>query len=393
MANELQLPPWLQGRAATASRLQQQLASIPSGNVPHISTRGGRFRLVDAAGNEKPLDTLHLDLVVFDGNPNVSKLYYDKPFDPSASEYAPPTCFSDNGIGASSQAARPQALDCHTCQFNQWGSETSRLSGKPTKACNDILKLAAYVPQQPGIAFLLRIPPASIKGWRSYMQTVKGHGVEVSQIVTRLGFDEKQPMVLTFTPQGWIDQATAETIDQIVLSKSTDTLVGATDVVYSGQPASSTAVQARPEPAQVAPPPRPAEAFVTGLQATPASQFAPGQLNPPVDKAPPKPRGRPRKEPEPQAAPPTQAPFMSRQHDLDGGIVTLGGAGFNVAPAPAQQEAEEVEIPAFLRRSQPAAQAPAPQTHGMVDAPPPDSALQDMLAGVFNLDTSLPGGR
>lgn len=378
MANELQLPSWLQGRAATASRLQQQLASIPSGSVPHISTRGGRFRLVDAAGNEKPLDTLHIDLVVFDGNPNVSKLYYDKPFDPSASEYAPPTCFSDNGIGASSQAARPQSLDCRTCQFNQWGSETSRLTGKQTKACNDILKLAAYVPQQPGIAFLLRIPPASIKGWRAYMQTVKGHGVEVSQIVTRVGFDEKQPNVLAFTPRDWIDQPTAEAIDQIVLSKSTDTLVGATDVVYSGQPATGTAVQPKQEPLQVAPPPKP-----------PESQFGIDRLSagiPPVypepqpgvttvvqDKPPPKPRGRPKKEEQPQPQPaPTQAPFIPQF-----------ALASQQATTPAPQE--EIEIPSFLRRAQP---APVPQqTHGMVDAPEPDAGLQALLEQAMNLDT------
>ena len=45
---------------------------------------GAKFTLVDDAGNEKPWQTLNLDVCVIDANPSVSKIFFDpsKPFVP-----------------------------------------------------------------------------------------------------------------------------------------------------------------------------------------------------------------------------------------------------------------------------------------------------------------------
>lgn len=121
------------------------IGGITGGSPPQISIRGSRFRKIDAAGNEKMLDTLSMDIVIVDANEHVSKLYYDQPYDPSANEYFPPACFSDNGVAPSTSAEKPQSETCAMCPQNAWGSATSALTGKNTKACNDAKKLAVLV--------------------------------------------------------------------------------------------------------------------------------------------------------------------------------------------------------------------------------------------------------
>ena len=82
---------------------------INAGSPAHISIAGNRFTLVDDAGNEKPWQTLNLDVCVIDANPSVSKIFFDpsKPFVPGGDNSNPPICWSDNGVGASAQAAQP----------------------------------------------------------------------------------------------------------------------------------------------------------------------------------------------------------------------------------------------------------------------------------------------
>ena len=180
------LPAHLQNRqrrdlATTA------VGGINAGSPAHISIAGNRFTLVDDAGNQKPMQTLYLDVCVIDANAAVSKIYFDPrtPFEPGGDNSNPPLCWSDNGIGASAQASQPQNTSCQLCPQNAWGSATSKATGKSVKACNDVKKVAVVAP---GIdmVFLLRIPPASLKNWGKYCQTLAGHGVDLPDAITRL---------------------------------------------------------------------------------------------------------------------------------------------------------------------------------------------------------------
>src|SRR6266576_1342330 len=134
------------------------VGGITAGSPAHISIAGNRFTLVDDAGNEKPIQTLYLDVCVIDANQSVSKIFFDPrvPFVPGGDNSNPPICWSDNGVGASAQASQPQNTSCRLCPQNAWGSKISQQSTK-VKACTDVKKLAALVP---GIdmVFLLRIP-------------------------------------------------------------------------------------------------------------------------------------------------------------------------------------------------------------------------------------------
>lgn len=402
---DMQLPAHIAARMGRRNLNESAVSGLSTGNVPHISIRQNRFRLVDAGGNEKLLETFHLDCVVMDASEFISKIYYDKAFDPSAQDYGPPACFSDNGIGASSQAVSPQSASCATCPHNAWGSSTSRMTGKQTKACNDVKKIAVHVPGW-DIPFLLRIPPASLKNWRSYLQAL-GAAVDVSMVVTRLEFDQQTQGVLTFKPVAYADEPALATIDQMLEAKRTDALVGRNDKPVQGAlPAPATPPAATlPPPVQAAPPPPPPPAQVTTLQfpqqvpqqqgvfstGAPAlgipAPMRMGQAQPAPAEAPKKPRGRPAK-PIPQhqeaAAPAQQAPFMPQAAPPQ----SFSTAAPSSPPVSAPPTPERpVDLPAFLQP--PGAPAPAPQTpvYGMAQGTPPDPAMQAALEAAFRLPT------
>ena len=107
-------------------------AGLGSASPPYVSIKGGSFTLVDANGEQEPIDSKYLDCVIFDVHETVAiqRVYWgkDRPFDPNADAYQAPVCFSDNGVGASVNAQEPQSTNCQTCPQNVWGSATSRVS-------------------------------------------------------------------------------------------------------------------------------------------------------------------------------------------------------------------------------------------------------------------------
>ncbi len=256
-----QLPAHLQNRQRR-DLVGATLGGLNTGAPPHISIAGNRFTLVDDAGNEKAINTLNLDVCIIDANPSVSKIYFDpsKPYIPGGDNSSPPICWSDNGIGASSQASQPQHTSCQLCPHNAWGSAQSKATGADTKACNDVKKLAVLVPGIE-VVFLLRVPPASLKHLAKYTQTISSHGVDLPDAITRIEFESQG--ILKFTPVGYVDEATAALSEKIWAGKATEALVGKTDRPFQGQP--------------------PAQGALAGKEAY-AQQRANGQLPPPPNR-------------------------------------------------------------------------------------------------------------
>jgi hypothetical protein len=336
------------------------ISGLNTGAPPYVSIRGSRFKLVDAAGNEQPVQALHLDVVIVDANQHVSKVFYKDAYDPNATEYKPPTCFSDNGIGPSRQSVLPQHATCQACPHNQWGSDISKVSGKQTKACNDVKKLAVMVPGN-RVVFLLRVPPASLKNLGAYVKSLAGQSVgdrpvDVADVVTRLSFDPDAVGILKFEPVSWIDEPTAAAMSDIWAKKLTDDLVGRKDTPIDAMPAQPTPQQIAPPPS--APPPVPPAAAV----ASPAPQESP---------APARRRGRPPKEETQQVnqMPPQQMQFGASQMPADDGL----------------------DIPPFLKRDAPPpapkASAPTPAQFGMQQPAAPNPELMAMLEGAMSLPT------
>ncbi len=375
---DLQLPAHLLNRASR-NLAGQLAASLPTGSVPYVSIKGSRFTLYDAAGNEQQVGAmspdvgLYLDLCVVDSNPHISKVYYAKAFDPNA-EGEQPDCYSDNGIGASAQALHPQSASCKTCPHNEWGSSVSKQTGKPTKACNDVQKVAVAVPGFPDKIFLLRIPPASLKWLGKYVQEVGsisagGRKVDVSDLITRVYFAKDQVGVLNFSPVAFVDAETAETGDKAVNLKATDLLVGKNDRPFTGE--IGLPPPAKPaEQRTLAPPPAPTP-FLSPEPTTTSTALA---GTPPA----PKPRGRPKKEPVAEA-PATQAPFMSAPAAAPSSSMALGQPANGASPATGD---DDLELPNFLKRvdTPPAPAAkPAGPSFGMQQA---QAAPEDMAARI-----------
>lgn len=340
-----QLPAYLINRKPRAMA-DIVIAKIGGSAPPRISIKANRFTLVDGAGNEKPINSLVLDCVIVDMNPNICKSYYDYDYDSGAAHYEPPTCFSDNGIAPSSQAQKPQHIVCMTCPHNQWGSKTSAVTGKQTKACQDSMKLGVIVPSfdEGKMAFLLRVPPNSLKNLKAYAQIIKSgtigdRPVELCDLITQVSFVSQG--TLAFAPASFITEEIANAVTVFEDEDKTAMLVGRNDVPFQG---ALPAPEKRPEPAVV--------------------QTAPVQIAPAAAPAP-RGRGRPlgsTKKTEAQLFQPAPEPIQAAR------------------PAPA--EAEIDELPAFLRPKD-------QQKPFNVEAAPaaPDAALKAMLDSVFNLPT------
>lgn len=389
-----QLPAYL------ANRQRRDLASqasggIQSGQGPHISIKDNRFTLVDAAGNERPIQMLYLDVCIIDANPVVSKIFFDpsKKYDPAGGDNGPPLCFSDNGIGASASAAQPQNTSCQLCQWNAWGSAQSQMTGKQTKACNDVKKLAVVVPGLPDQVFMLRIPPATLKNLKKYTDTLGGHGVDLPDVLTRLEFESQG--VLKFNPVGYVDEATARASDAILAAKGTEALLGKQDRVWGGVgDAQKLAYAHQQQQGQLSPPPTPQPpTFVPSMPPPPpgyGNAFPAGPAAPPP--SPPTPQAAPQ---EPPPARRTRGPNKPKAAPVDANAAPpfVTGPAPAFAPSGSQAPAAAVPIaaspsdngiPTFLQRTpdnQPVEQAPPPgPAFGMHPNPPaPDAGMQAAL--------------
>jgi len=291
--NQPQLPAYLMGGSNRnlAAKAQQSLgASAP----PYISIQGGRFALVDSGGNfeeqiQQPDGQIRgmfdqrgacLDVVIADLLERPSKIFYMTAFNPNSDSYLPPTCWSDNGIAPSSNAAPPPEAQCGptcaACPHSAWGSSERSISGR-AKACGDYQKLALIIPNYyRQMVFLLRVPPNSLKNFRAYSEMFNGRGVEIHQIITRIRFQSDVLGTLTFEVAGWTDPQTHQISEKAFESGLTTTLVGRNDQPRT--PALGYHPGYHPTPAAVAPPP-PAH----GYQPTP---FPAGNPPPPNNVVP-----------------------------------------------------------------------------------------------------------
>jgi hypothetical protein len=249
------LPAYLQNRQSQGVAAR---ATAGMGGVlpPHISIAGNGYTLIDAAGNKMPLGPT-MSACVVDISDHMNKRYYENDWTPGSDE--PPTCFSRNGVAPSRDSQTPQSPTCATCQWNVRGSDTSKLSGKPIKACRDEKDLAVLLPQFPNMLFQLTVPPGSFKNWSAFTTAFKSGGPDVSDVLISFGFQPQANGVMTFQATSYIDEATFAVREQALTAKATDVLVGRNDVPIalpaSAQPSQTVATTAQPQlgaPAQPA---------------------------------------------------------------------------------------------------------------------------------------------
>src|ERR1700758_699396 len=260
LRNHVHLPARFAGRQTRRNIVQAVTSGLGTAAPPYVSIKGGNFTLVDANGEEEPVETKWLDCVIFDTNLDVAiqRVFWGgKIYNPNASDYEPPVCWSDNGIGASAQATEPQSQSCQTCPQNAWGSAVSKVTGKPVKACH-VIKKVAVLPIEGKVEadgtytgvisynfpFLLRVPVMSHDNLRAYGDKFKGQQFDVSDVVTRITFVHGQVGQLDFNAAGFTDEGTEALIQKFLAAHVTDGLVGRGDKPWTG---------ALPAPQQEAP--------------------------------------------------------------------------------------------------------------------------------------------
>lgn len=417
--SEAGLPTALAGRARRGI-LEMATQGLGSSRGPHISIKGGRFRLVSATGQETVLPTHYIDMIVVDANQHPSRVYFEGDYDPSMD--TPPACFSDNGSGPSTQSMSPQSTTCAVCPNNVRGSDTT-FTGKPTTACENRKKLGVIIPGDPSVTvYEFQIPPGSLKGLKTYGEWLMSQGsgtpgrnLDLLDVITRVEFDPDRQFVMKFAPIGWADdERTLQLVEYIHGNGLSDVAVGRKDVAHD--PATVQQLLAgRAAPQQMAAP-APAGQIAQGFQLPPRTgapaptpqplaapqQPAPVQFQqeaapaPAAAQAPARSRGRPRALPPQQPAPGANAaaPFMAPAAAPQPAPAAFVPPVQPVNTNPPMNAAPAVELPAFLRRD-PATNAvpgngaaiPAqPARFGMVQnpaAPPP--AVSDALQAAMGL--------
>ena len=234
----MQLPDYIKAKQGP-SLVDRALANVGSPRPPHVSIQGNRFGLVDAAGTKQAVQTLYLDVVIFDLLEHKSKMFYDpdKKWTPDSAD--PPLCWSDNGIGPSSQVSPPAEFEtgptCELCPQNRWGSKISAMTGEGIKACRDEQKVAVLIPGLEGV-YLLTIPPNSLKPWAAYVTKFKGQGFDFTDVLTRLTFKEGVQGTLEFapSPNPWLTEELVALRDKATAAKAADTVIGRLDKPRQG---------------------------------------------------------------------------------------------------------------------------------------------------------------
>jgi len=374
------LPAYLlkrQSRATTEDLVSGIASSVPA----HLSIKDNRFTLVDASGNEKPVQTFHLDICVIGSNNNVSRMFFDpsKKYDPKGADNAPPLCFSDNGVGPSRQSSTPQSPTCAVCPHAEWGSAVSAMTGRGVPACQSGKKVAFIVPgDADDIVYMLKVPPASLKNLQKYVKTlaanaIGGRPAEPPDVITRLEFESQG--VLKFSPMSLVDEDTFNRSEQVYATDVIAQVTGRDDTAIDpsrqlAAPVQTNGALAGPQPQRMAPPAA-QQNLVAGQASLQNTQLFAGQ-----------------------GAMGVGQPLQVAQQVLQEPSTPVGRAAAKkkgkAADAPAPTAEDGLAIPGFLRRTQEATIANQPAAaaanFGMVsNAPGPSNDVNEALQKAFAL--------
>lgn len=266
-------PPQFKPPAAFANiELSQELFGELAGGVtagfPIISYRGKVWRVRKSGTEQNYLDANNdavqsIEIVLVKSNPRPSKSYYDKAFEEGSTEA--PRCWSTDGLVPDASVTDPINPQCASCPMNAWGSGRPTPSGKKSRACADVRRMAvafAHEIEDKGekaTLFLMRVPPASLNPLKDYAEKIlQPRGIYPFAVVTRIGFDPTTAHPkLTFKAARFVNDEEAEAI--VALRASEDVrriLAEATEYADTGTTAAaeggSAAADATAAPASAA---------------------------------------------------------------------------------------------------------------------------------------------
>lgn len=213
-----QLPAHLQ---ATQSAVENDALITTGGpTFPMISLRGRQFRL-KKEGAEKVLTGItELKIVVLAATPNSqlnAKTYYEGEYTTGSDEA--PDCSSADGVKPDGNATNPQATVCATCPKNAWGSATSKMTGKDSKACKDTKMLYFVAPDNVGGDIVaLRVPTMSLRHLSKFARALSSRKVPVSACVTTINFVDSEYPEVEFGFGGYLDESAYNAVTDRIAS-------------------------------------------------------------------------------------------------------------------------------------------------------------------------------
>lgn len=203
--NPSKLPAF--ARSAELSSLAKSLAGGVGASTKRISTKGGVFRLIAGGKEVAAIDDRHLDVVIVQAAPKISRTFYAGTYEEGNT--SAPTCWSADGDKPDASIEEPQADSCAGCPQNMKGSGTGE-----TRACRFSQRLAVVLANDmEGDVMQLTLAATSIFGkedgdkrpLQAYARYLAAQNINPETLVTRLKFDTKAAVPkLFFQPVRWL---------------------------------------------------------------------------------------------------------------------------------------------------------------------------------------------
>lgn len=235
--------------------LTKQLAGNSGGK--RISIRGGVFRMMVSGQEVAKSPDRHLNIVVVDASPSVSRTYYKGTYQEGVT--VPPTCWSDDGVKPDTTVSAPMGKTCNDCPMNVKGSGQG-----DSKACRYSQRLAvALANNLDGDVYNLTVAATSIFGkgddshmpLQQYTKKLAGHGLPIRAVVTKAQFDlDSATPKLVFSAERPLSQAEYQTVISQSETEDSRYAIAAPSYTQVISKANTPVVEA-PKPATPAPAP------------------------------------------------------------------------------------------------------------------------------------------
>ena len=205
--NATQAPSF--ARKGELSSLAKSLAGGGiGGGGKRISIKGGVFRLMADGKEITSIDDRHLDVVIVNAAPKISRTYYAGSYEEGNT--SAPNCWSADGETPDASIDTPQASNCASCPMNVKGSGQGE-----SKACRFSQRLAVVLANDiQGDVMQLTLAATSIFGkeegdkrpLQAYARYLAAQNINPETLVTRLRFDTKAAVPkLFFQPLRWLE--------------------------------------------------------------------------------------------------------------------------------------------------------------------------------------------
>lgn len=245
------VPAYIRNPDLARQANEDAAAGISTGFPPQVKLAGGKFALQDGNGDKTPYPqaklipgpdgNVYLPVVVLRAKKDLQKKWYASAYNPNATEFKAPDCFSTDGVRPDASVGTPQCDVCANCPLNAFGSGKDQ-NGNATKgkACSDSKILAVFVPGFGIHEF--DIPPGSLKNWGLYVKQLTSAGIPVGAVKTLVGFDPTvTTSILIFRFGGYIGEDALPRLAQMSVSPEVEDIIGQ-------RPSAAPAAAAKPAP-------------------------------------------------------------------------------------------------------------------------------------------------